>query len=68
MKRATQVVFDQRTGEVDYDDGSITENTRVSYRGRQQFVQPFHSLSKQEGACNNPAARATQKISKQMSL
>ncbi|CAL1164159.1 unnamed protein product [Cladocopium goreaui] len=25
------VVFDQRTGQVDYDDGSITENTRVSY-------------------------------------
>lgn len=23
------VVFDQRTGEVDYNDGSITENTRV---------------------------------------
>ncbi|CAE7590747.1 pckA [Symbiodinium natans] len=25
------VVFDQRTGQVDYEDGSITENTRVSY-------------------------------------
>eukprot|EP00913_Durusdinium_trenchii_P024626 g23118.t1 len=25
------VVFDQRTGEVDYNDNSITENTRVSY-------------------------------------
>mmetsp|Transcript_14509 Transcript_14509/g.34420 ORF Transcript_14509/g.34420 Transcript_14509/m.34420 type:complete len:592 (+) Transcript_14509:96-1871(+) len=25
------VVFDQRTGRVDYDDVSITENTRVSY-------------------------------------
>ncbi|CAK9080270.1 unnamed protein product [Durusdinium trenchii] len=25
------VVFDQRTGEVDYNDSSITENTRVSY-------------------------------------
>jgi len=25
------VVFDPRTGEVDYEDGSITENTRVSY-------------------------------------
>mmetsp|Transcript_3441 Transcript_3441/g.5770 ORF Transcript_3441/g.5770 Transcript_3441/m.5770 type:complete len:589 (+) Transcript_3441:36-1802(+) len=25
------VVFDERTGEVDYNDGSITENTRVSY-------------------------------------
>eukprot|EP00913_Durusdinium_trenchii_P024628 g23120.t1 len=25
------VVFDTRTGEVDYDDNSITENTRVSY-------------------------------------
>ena len=27
-----QVVFDTRTGEVDYDDNSITENTRVSQR------------------------------------
>ena len=25
------VVFDQRSGQVDYDDVSITENTRVSY-------------------------------------
>ena len=27
------MVFDQRTGQVDYDDGSITENTRVSSPG-----------------------------------
>lgn len=29
-----EVVFDQRTGQVDYDDGSITENTRVSFHGQ----------------------------------
>ena len=28
-----EVVFDQRTGQVDYNDNSITENTRVSSLG-----------------------------------
>ncbi len=30
----SEVVFDQRTGKVDYDDASITENTRVSSHGQ----------------------------------